>query len=353
MESNSPITEAQISALIASRILGPKTVIYTDRNDRPITKELEIALSFPPERDKARQALESWQSRDIFAVALEDHLYPEALKQIPAPPLIFYYRRDFPALDPTRALSIVGARRADPIGIQTARSFAASLSSRGIQIVSGLALGIDAAAHLGAMDSTLSNSTFAVLGSGVDLIYPSSHHNLAQKILDSGGALLSHFEPGTKPFPSNFLDRNRLIAALSQGVLVIQASMKSGSLVTARYGIEQGRDVMVIPGAITDHRFEGSNNLIKQGAHLVTSVQDVLEILPALPNKIAQDSSQISLSPEQSRIISALQRFPSLHFDQLRKEVNHAQLDELILELELAGILTRLPGNFLALLPNH
>jgi DNA processing protein len=172
-------------------------------------------------------------------------------------------------------LAIVGTRRATPKGIALAHDFACSLARRGVRVVSGLAFGIDAAAHDGCLDA--GGQTLAVLPCGLDRIYPRSHEKLAGKILGNGGALVSEYPPGTEALPHRFLERNRIVSGLSRGVLVIEAPENSGALVTARLAAEQGRDCFVTPGPIGHPNFIGSHQLIRKGAELVTCPENILE----------------------------------------------------------------------------
>lgn len=213
-------------------------------------------------------------------VTQHDARYPEALKAITTPPLALFVRGDATLLAQPQ-IAMVGARAATPQGIENARAFAAELARRGLIITSGLALGVDGASHQGALDAKA--PTIAVCGTGLDRVYPARHKVLAQTILDGGGALVSEFAPGTESIAANFPRRNRIISGLSLGVLVVEASRESGSLITARRASEQGREVFAIPGSIHNPLAKGCHQLIREGAKLVESVDDVLlELAPKL-----------------------------------------------------------------------
>ncbi len=234
-----------------------------------------------PEDDDAQvQADAAWLAggADRQLLTLHDARYPEALRTITTPPLALFVRGDCVLLSQPQ-VAMVGARAATPQGLENARGFAAELSRRGVLITSGLAVGVDGAAHLGALDAKA--PTIAVCGTGLDRVYPARHKALAQAILDGGGALVSEFAPGTASIAANFPRRNRIISGLSLGVLVVEASRESGSLITARRAVEQGREVFAIPGSIHNPLSKGCHQLIREGAKLVESVDDVLLELAA------------------------------------------------------------------------
>lgn len=213
-------------------------------------------------------------------ITLLDARYPEALRAITTPPLALFVRGDASLLAQPQ-LAVVGARSATPQGLENARAFAAELARRGVLITSGLAIGVDGAAHQGALDAK--SPTIAVCGTGLDRVYPARHKTLAQAILEGGGALVSEFAPGTESIAANFPRRNRIISGLSLGVLVVEASRESGSLITARRASEQGREVFAIPGSIHNPLAKGCHQLIREGAKLVESVDDILlELAPKL-----------------------------------------------------------------------
>ena len=207
-------------------------------------------------------------------LTLADATYPRALFDITDPPVLLYVKGD-PAWLNAPALAVVGARSATPQGLANARAFAQYLAERGIVIVSGLALGVDAAAHEGALAAT-TGATVAVIGTGADRVYPASHRELAHRIV-AHGAIVSEFPLGTPPAAHNFPRRNRLIAGLARGVMVVEAALNSGSLITARLAAETGREVFAIPGSIHSPLARGCHKLIREGAKLVETAQDIFE----------------------------------------------------------------------------
>jgi DNA processing protein len=210
------------------------------------------------------------------ALSPADARYPSRLAEVPDAPATLHVRGALVDAD-ALAVAIVGSRRATPYGLDVAETLAADLAARGVTIVSGLARGIDAAAHRGAL--RVGGRTLAVLGSGVDVIYPPENRRLAAEITERG-ALLSQFAPGTPPLPQNFPTRNQVIAALSLAVVVVEAAEKSGSLITARLAAELGREVLAVPGRITAPESRGANRLIQDGAHVAMGWEDVVGVLP-------------------------------------------------------------------------
>lgn len=202
--------------------------------------------------------------------------YPEKLNTIYAPPAKLYVLGDESILNQP-SIAIVGCRQATDYGKKVAFQFAYELSKQGIVIVSGLARGIDYCAHLGAVKAN--GKTIAVLGSGLNHIYPKEHQGFCKEIIQKGGAIITEYEPQEKPLPTHFPARNRIISGLSNGVLVVEAKQKSGTLITVDYALDQGKDVFVIPGNITSINSYSTNEIIKQGAKLVTNVEDILEEL--------------------------------------------------------------------------
>lgn len=278
---------------------------------------------------------------DNHLITWNDPAYPAALRDIPAPPAWFYVRGD-PAWLSRPMLAIVGSRNATPQGARDARAFAQALSEAGLTIVSGLALGVDAAAHEGGLAGLA--SSVAVVGTGLDRVYPARNKALAHR-LAAEGAIVSEFAIGTPPKSGHFPRRNRIISGLSLGVLVVEAALESGSLITARLASEQGRDVFALPGSIHSALSKGCHRLIKQGAKLVESAADVLEELGrVLP---AQGSSGVSGAPSASPdvLLDALSGGP-LAPDQLasRLGLTVAEVSVKLLAAELDGTVAKLPG---------
>lgn len=213
-----------------------------------------------------------------------DTRYPALLREISYPPLILFVTGEWSILQ-QQQLAVVGARYPSPTGLEIAYQFASELSERGFAITSGLARGIDGAAHQGTLATN--GATIAVLGSGLDNIYPNCHQALAQTILEKGGVLLSEFFPYSRPKAAHFPRRNRIISGLSCGVIVIEASLQSGSLITARYALEQGREVFAVPGSIRNSLSQGCHALLKEGATLIENCEDVVQGLSFLPNPMS------------------------------------------------------------------
>lgn len=285
-------------------------------------------------------------------VALGDPAYPQALLNIEDPPLLLYLsgRLDLP-LDSARSLAIVGSRNPTPQGALNARQFAMALAEQGLTIVSGLALGIDGAAHEGALAGMRGAdrlATVAVVGTGADRVYPKSHHALAHRISECG-LIVSEYPLGTPPLAANFPRRNRLIAGLSNATLVVEAALQSGSLITARLAAEQGKEVFAIPGSIHATQSRGCHALIRQGAKLVESAQDVLENLPGW---VGSTTPSATPSPPVHKatdeVLQALGLDPvSLDALQARTGLDIARLQARLMALELEGLVARLPGGLL------
>jgi DNA processing protein len=324
------------------------------------------------------EAVESIMARDLFERAsdevervrslgadillLDDGVYPQLLREIFDPPITLYVKGEWSTCLDEPCVAIVGSRRSSTYGQNAATMLARDLAGRGLTIISGLARGIDAAAHRGALEA--GGRTVAVMGTGLDQIYPRDHRKLGEEILERGGALVSEFPLETPPAPQNFPYRNRVISGLSLGVLIVEAAENSGSLITARLALEQGREVFAVPGNITSRNSFGTNYLIKgAGAKLVQQWQDIVAELPSeiaarlLPpetkEKGAQDelTKQLELIPgdlsatEQSvwRLLSA---DVPLHIDALTEET-HLSVPELtmaLLALEMRELVRQLPG---------
>jgi len=227
------------------------------------------------------------EQADCHILCLTDAQYPSLLKEIHDPPPVLYVKGD-PACLQSPQIAMVGSRNASPVGRETAHAFARQMVRQGLTVTSGLALGIDAAAHAGALAG--GGRTIAVTGSGLDRIYPARHQKLAEEILQQG-ALVSEFAIGTAPLAENFPRRNRIISGLSTGVLVVEAAIRSGSLITARMALEQGRDVFAIPGSIHSTLAKGCNNLLKQGAKLVETAADIIEELGYIDHEYLPDAA--------------------------------------------------------------
>ena len=318
-------------------------------------------------------------------LTLADKEYPQMLLSISDPPNVIYVQGNLEALNPKGlpSLAIVGSRHASPQGLKIVRDFARELSKHGITIISGLALGIDAEAHRGALD--VDGSTIAIIGTGADQIYPLRNKELAMSMLKKG-AIITEFPLATPAIAANFPRRNRLISGMAQGVLVVEATMESGSLITARMAAEQGREVFAIPGSIHSPFSRGCHKLIKQGAKLVETTQDILEelglssafsgqlSLASINTKHSRNSSGLSKGVQARNIESAenqsskpgstieTQKYmPSLEEQSVIEAIGSAPstLDDIahrtgkgadvllriLLSLEMAGVIRSLPGN--------
>ena len=250
----------------------------------PAAADMLIRFISDPERSDVGQKLATElayieSQPGLHCLTWDDPLYPRLLREIPRPPPLLYVRGD-PSCLSLPQLAIVGSRNPSGGGSENAERFAHYLAERGFAITSGLALGIDAAAHRGALRA--GGKTIAVMGTGIDLIYPSRHRQLAQEIVDSGGALVSEFPLGTSSHASNFPQRNRIISGLSGGTLVVEAAVQSGSLITASYALQHDREVFAIPGSIHNPLARGCHQLIRQGATLVETAQDIVDQLAGL-----------------------------------------------------------------------
>jgi DNA processing protein len=290
-------------------------------------------------------------------LTLGDTDYPAPLLDIPDPPLMLYamgQTAQLATLRAEQALAMVGSRNPTPQGAENARNFASSLAASGLTVVSGLALGVDGAAHEGALQGATKGqlATIAVVGTGLDRVYPRQHRDLAHRIAQNG-LILSEYPLGTPPLSPNFPRRNRLISGLSQATLVVEAALQSGSLITAKQALEQGRDVMAIPGSIHSTQAKGCHALIKQGAKLVESAQDVLEEL-RLPTPAAQQvldltepsPEDVSSGQDPERALLRAMGHDPVGLDALQARCGWptAQLQAQLLELELMGQVGRLPG---------
>jgi len=287
-------------------------------------------------------------------VSLADPEYPQSLLQTPDPPTLLYVLGRLELLN-SPALAIVGSRNPTPQGLGNAQRFAAALADAGLTIASGLALGIDAGAHRGAL--ARSGSTVAFVCTGIDRVYPASNRELAREI-SRGGAIVSEFALGTPPLAANFPRRNRLIAGFSRGTLVIEATVDSGSLITARIASEQGREVFAIPGSIHSPQSRGCHRLIKEGAKLVETVADILEELrwstttggPPTPTAVPEAS--LDAATDAGRLLQSF-GFDPFSLDEVvtRLGLTADRAAVLLLELELQGNIASMPGGRYQRLP--
>ncbi len=305
----------------------------------------------PPALAAQLQTTRDWLQAgdDRRVVTLGDAAYPPALLDIEDPPLMLYMlgvlasRAQAATKTIATSLAIVGSRNPTPQGESNARQFARAFGSAGLCVVSGLALGIDGAAHDGAMLG--GGDTIAVVGTGLDRVYPKKHLGLAHRIARQG-MIISEFPLGTPPLTANFPKRNRIISGLSRGTLVVEAALQSGSLITARLAAEQGKEVFAIPGSIHSPQSRGCHALIKQGAKLVELAQDVLEELNLPLTGVSESLSGASRTADGADPLLAALGFDAVSLDalQARTGLDTARLQAQLLELELGGQVARLPG---------
>ncbi len=281
----------------------------------------------------------------IHLLRIVDPQFPAALAATPDPPIALFLRGSISALARPLNVAVVGSRRASPAGRDFARALSAELGRAGLAIVSGLAVGIDGSAHRGALDSRA--VTIAVMGGGHTKVYPTTHIDLATEIIAASGAIVAEYPPLSVSLPRNFPERNRIISGLSAGVIVIEATVRSGTLITARMALEQGREVMAVPGSVFDGRHGGCHRLIRQGAALVEGAADVLEVLGLELDVIPQPAA-IHLDPRLASVLSAVSDVETpLHdiVESLGKSV-HEVLSALA-ELELEGFVATHRGGYI------
>ena len=292
--------------------------------------------------------------RGYRIVTLADPDYPQLLRQIPDPPLFLYTHGRLES-SPAK-LAMVGSRNATGYGMTTTKSLSGTLASLGLTIVSGMARGIDTAAHEGAL--AVGGMTIAVLGSGLERIYPAENMRLFHRISERG-AIVSEFPLMTQPEAHNFPIRNRIISGMSLGTVVVEASKNSGSLITARLAVEQNREVFAVPGSIQSFKSIGTHTLIKQGAKLVEHAQDVIEELApiiqlnklsARLNQNSVDEEKVRLATDEARVYEAIGPYP-IHIDDLVRKISlgPGKLSSILLKLELAGLIRQSPGKYFTL----
>jgi len=378
----SALTEERLAwmALALTPRLGPRRILRAMERAESAAKILSLsltqieALQFPAEsaqfifegaaRRAAEQQLEELAKTGAGFVTFADEAYPERLREIFDPPVLLWVRGD-PQLLAQPSIAVVGTRHPTPYGNGMAEMLSRDLAAHGLIILSGMARGIDTAAHRGAIAAK--RPTIAVWGTGVDVIYPKENKSLAEQIVAGGGAIVSELPLGTFPAPQNFPKRNRILSGMSVGVLVIEAGEYSGTRVTARCALEQNRDVYAVPGNVTNKNAWGPNTLIKQGAKLTATWEDVWEDLPT-PVRVqltAEDgpesssgagASLFSGGPEQgepmpaqeARIMGLLRHDEALQLDEimekLEPELSSSEIFTALFELELAGRVRQLPG---------
>ncbi len=276
-----------------------------------------------------------------------DEEYPHMLRCIPSPPHILYMKGRIDETD-QKSIAIIGSRKCTSYGKNTAYKFAKELAAYGITIISGMAYGIDSAAHRGALDG--GGRTIAVLGCGVDICYPKSNVNLMRDII-ANGAVISEYNMGTNPAPGNFPRRNRIISGLSKGVLVVEAGLKSGTLITVDYALEQGRDVFSVPGNINCAVSKGTNKLIKEGAKPVTCIEDILEEFNIKKDRKEQIDRYPDISDSERAVLEIVERKQPIHIDLIGSLLSFdaCTVNSIITILEIKDLLEQLPGRIIIL----
>ncbi len=320
-----------------------------------ITKKMAVAINNFSEWDKVNQNFELLNKNKITLITYQDDDYPEKLKNIYDLPPFLYVRGSLMKDDIN--IAIVGSRRATAYGKYTTERISRELAQKGVTVVSGMARGIDSAAHRGALAAR--GRTIAVLGSGLDVIYPPENKILFSEIIENG-AVISEFPMGTPPIAANFPSRNRIISGMSYGVLVVEAGEKSGSLITARLALEQGREVFAVPGSVETPASRGTNRLIKEGAKLIENAEDILEeIIPQLEktkvlNETLTSENEAKLPAKEIKLTKIEKQVADfifdkrIHVDDIIAATNLSPADVLstLMSLELKNLVTQHPGKY-------
>ncbi len=327
----------------------PREYFFTDH---PLRQEIKFSAATlawldKPDWRQVEQDLQWAQQADCHILRLSDETYPARLKEISDPPPLLFVRGQLDCLQSPQ-IAMVGSRNASPMGRETAYAFGRQLAQLGLTVTSGLALGIDGASHAGALAGQ--GPTIAVTGTGLDRIYPARHQKLAEQILQQG-ALVSEFAVGTPPLAENFPRRNRIISGLSLGVLVVEAAIRSGSLITARLALEQGREVFAIPGSIHSTLAKGCNNLLRQGAKLVETAADIVEELGFYGSfhppqaAVGEDGNDFPLDESYQKLLECVGYEP-IGIDAViaRSGLTAESVCSMLLVLELHGIVETVAG---------
>ncbi len=356
-QTDKSITHAQMLWIALSQIYGlggrglckllqhfgsPESIYTASFNQlrdfvsEPIANEILAG----PDVDKAAVTLEWLNSGNNHLITLADDIYPQLLLEITDPPPIIYAKGNLDCLQRPR-IAIVGSRNASPQGEKNAEDFSQALAGQNYCIVSGMALGIDGAAHRGALKAK--GTTIAVVGTGLDIVYPSRHRDLAHQIVEHG-LIISEFPLGTPSRAQNFPRRNRIISGLSVGCLVVEANIRSGSLITAKLAAEQGREVFAIPGSIHSPLSKGCHELIKQGAKLVDNIHDILNELDYAPSHLVEQNTDNNTT-ETDPILDFMGYDP-IPIETLveRSRLTSEELSAMLLILELENKIASLPG---------
>lgn len=329
---------------------------WSDAWPSALRQNLECLDQQRMQLEQKAQGVLSWcKDNHISPLNITHSDYPPLLREIASPPPMLFVQGNIDLLVLPQ-IAIVGSRHATGSGLNTAFEFAKMLADSGFVITSGLALGIDGSAHKGALET---GKTIAVLGTGSDIIYPKRHGDVHQKIISEGGAIVTEFLPGTPPLPAHFPRRNRIISGLSLGTMVVEAAIKSGSLITAKYAMEQGREVFAIPGSIHNALSKGTHSLLKQGATLVESAADIVEqlkgmlghaALEALPSSVPSMPTNMPIKTdkhENELLLNAI-GFDPVDMDTLveRTGLSVVELNRQLMELQLEGIISNQNGMY-------
>jgi DNA processing protein len=340
----------RMAARLLEKFGSPENVFRAARSEleslrlRPESVDSILAKS---RFNNAEEELLKVQELGCEILVLDDGLYPTLLREIADPPIVLYVKGDWRAALERPTIAIVGSRRCSTYGQNASTMLARDLAERGITIVSGLARGCDASAHKGALD--VKGVTVPVIGTGIDEVYPRDHKRLVSQLLETSGAVVSEFPLGTPPSSQNFPYRNRVISGLSLGVVIVEASEFSGSLITARLALEQGRELFAVPGNITSKNSFGTNFLIKGGAKLVQQWQDIVSEFYDLSSLLSIDRS-IEAGPElnenEKRVLRKLKTDEAVQIDNLVEttSLRISEVTNVLFSLEMKDLITELPG---------
>ncbi|MGD2269290.1 MAG: DNA-processing protein DprA [Desulfobacterales bacterium] len=334
---------------------SPERVLRANQKDllavNGVSPRLSSAIKNHKLTERVKKDYHKVMRQGLQIVTLSHPAYPPLLLEIPDPPPFLYVYGVL--ADTSRSLAVVGSRNATPYGRSITRQLCEDLAARGLTIISGMARGIDTAAHEGALAAK--GKTIAVLGSGLENVYPAINRDLFHRIA-RGGAVITEFPLDTEPDAHNFPKRNRIISGMALGTVVVEATKNSGSLITARLAAEQNREVFAVPGSIESYKSKGTHALIKQGAKLVENVRDILEeIAPMVPLPIESNAADnagkvnrsLSLSTDESTVFDTLGPYP-VHMDEIvrKLDMQPGKISSLLLQLELKGVVRQSPGKY-------
>lgn len=348
LNSANGISNRKIDALFNYFGGNPKDLwdnFKKEKNNLKLKQEI-INYLIKTKDDFEESFIQKLKKESVKIVTLLDDDYPKKLKEIDGPPYILYYKGSLSNID-NISIAVVGSRKATSYGKWAAEKFTDELSELGVNIISGLASGIDTIAHKTALKSNV--KTIGVIGCGIDIIYPKSNERLYREIVENEGAVITEHPFGMQPLPNNFHARNRIISGLSYGVVVIEAQERSGTLITAGHAANQGREIFAVPGNIDSLYSKGTNALIKDGAKITTSINDIIEEILELKERIKQKQNLIdysTLSDDEMKIINCL-KLESKTIYELNEETKIAtgNLLSLLTMLEMKGALKQLTGN--------